>query len=203
MRPRATTAGVLALQGAYGPHVEAIRTLGLEAREVRAPQHLVGLTHLVLPGGESTTMHHLLELFDLLRPITAHHRAGQLALLGTCAGTILLSKGCGGHPPTLGLLDVEVERNAYGRQVDSFTRPITIEPPGAELRGVFIRAPRFTRIGAGVRVLARAGGDPVLVQSRGILAATFHPELSGDPLLHRHFLEPELWTAPAAEVRAS
>ncbi len=200
---------MLALQGACDPHLEAVRTLGLEAREVRAPRHLVGLTHLVLPGGESTTMHHLLELFELLRPISARHRAGELALLGTCAGTILLSKSCGGHPPTLGLLDVEVERNAYGRQVDSFTRSIriepaiTIEPAGAELHGVFIRAPRFTRIGAGVQVLARADDDPVLVQSPGILAATFHPELAGDPLLHRRFLEPELWTAPAAEVLAS
>ena len=117
-------AGVLALQGSCEPHCAALARLGVAAREVRGPQDLEGLSHLVLPGGESTTLHHLLRLFGLLDPLVARHRAGTLALFGTCAGAILLSRGCGGKPPTLGLLDVEVRRNAYGRQKDSFTREI-------------------------------------------------------------------------------
>lgn len=180
--------GVLALQGASAPHRAAFARLGVDACEVRAPQDLDGLTHLVLPGGESTTLHHLLTLFDLWQPIAARQRAGTLALFGTCAGAILLARTSGEKPPTLGLLDAAIERNAYGRQIDSFTR--TIELAGGTFPAVFIRAPRFTELGPEVRVLAREGEHAVALEAPGLLATTFHPELTDDPWFHRRFLEP-------------
>jgi 5'-phosphate synthase pdxT subunit len=188
------TAGVLALQGDARPHVASFARLGLTAREVRAPCDLDGLTHLVLPGGESTTLHHLLALFGLDARIREAHAAGELALFGTCAGAILASRDTGERPPRLGLLDARVRRNAYGHQIDSFTRPLRIEGIEDPFPGVFIRAPRFTELGPSVRVLARDGDDPVLVEAPGVLAATFHPELTDDPTLHARFLE----LAPAA-----
>jgi 5'-phosphate synthase pdxT subunit len=184
---RAPSIGVLALQGASAPHRAAFARLGVEAREVRAPRDLDGLTHLVLPGGESTTLHHLLTLFGLWQPIAERHRAGELALFGTCAGAILLARTSDERPPTLGLLDATVERNAYGRQIDSFTRPI--ELAGRAFPAVFIRAPRFTALGPEVQVLARAGEDAVALEAPGLLATTFHPELTDDPWFHRRFLE--------------
>ncbi|MSR60945.1 MAG: pyridoxal 5'-phosphate synthase glutaminase subunit PdxT [Planctomycetes bacterium] len=190
-RVAAVRVGVLALQGASAAHVNACARLGVEAREVRAPRELDGLTHLVLPGGESTTLHHLLTLFELWEPLRERHRAGELALFGTCAGAILLSRGCGGKPPTLGLLEAEVERNAYGRQVDSFTRVLELadEPgPSAGLTGVFIRAPRFVRVDPALHVLARLDGEPVALETPGLLATTFHPELTAETHFHRRFL---------------
>jgi 5'-phosphate synthase pdxT subunit len=186
------TVGVLALQGASAPHREAFARLGVDAREVRAPRDLEGLTHLVLPGGESTTLHHLLTLFGLWQPLAARHRAGELALFGTCAGAILLARHRGQRPPTFGLLDAELERNAYGRQIDSFTRIVTLTLDDGEPRSfpaVFIRAPRITAVGAGVRVLARDGEQPLALEAPGVLACTFHPELTEDPCLHERFLE--------------
>lgn len=184
--------GVLALQGASAAHLAAFARLGVAAREVRSPHELDGLTHLVLPGGESTTLHHLLTLFGLWEPLRARHRAGELALFGTCAGAILLSKGCGGKPPTLGLLDAEVERNAYGHQVDSFTRALALDgelgDSSGSVAGVFIRAPRFVRVASGVRVLARLEGVPVALQAPGLLATTLHPELTDALVFHEHFL---------------
>jgi 5'-phosphate synthase pdxT subunit len=184
--------GVLALQGASAPHLAVFARLGVTAREVRSPSELGGLTHLVLPGGESTTLHRLLVLFDLWRPLAARHRAGELALFGTCAGAILLSRDCGGKPPTLGLLDARTERNAYGRQIDSFTRAVALAPdppePARELAAVFIRAPRFADVGPAVRVLARLEGEPVALEAPGLLATTFHPELGADPWFHARFL---------------
>lgn len=178
--------GVLALQGASGPHLAMLARLGVGAREVRSPAELAGLTHLVLPGGESTTLHHLLTLFDLWEPLRARHRAGGLALFGTCAGAILLSRDCGGAPPTLGLLDAATERNAYGSQVDSFARPLELEGP--PFPAVFIRAPRFVAPGPRARVLAHLAGEPVALEGPRLLATTFHPELGDDPRFHRRFL---------------
>jgi 5'-phosphate synthase pdxT subunit len=182
--------GVLALQGASAAHVAALARLGVAAREVRAPAELDGLTHLVLPGGESTTLHHLMTLFGLWEPIATRARAGELALLGTCAGAILLARDAGGRPPTLGLLDAAVARNAYGRQIDSFERALEPgdEPGVPATRGVFIRAPRFTAVGPGVRVLARLDGAPVALEAPGVLATTFHPELADEAWFHRRFL---------------
>src|SRR5262245_45796551 len=183
--------GVLALQGASGPHLAAFAALGLSAREVRSARELAGLTHLVLPGGESTTLHHLLSLFGLWQTLRERQRAGSLALFGTCAGAILLAREAGGKPPTLGLLDAALERNAYGRQIDSFTRAVELVEPGEPPRScpaVFIRAPRIAAVGAGVRVLARDGEQPLALEAPGLLATTFHPELTDDAWFHRRFL---------------
>lgn len=203
------SAGVLALQGSFEPHVRAFARLGIAAREVRRPQDLDGLTHLVLPGGESTTLHRLLELFELAAPILARHRAGSLALFGTCAGAILLGRPAPGDspdPPRWSLLDAELRRNAYGRQIDSFQAALDVhdldeDAPPRRMTGVFIRAPRIESLGPDVRVLARRNGEPVLVQAAGLLAATFHPELTDDPWLHALFLRRELWQRPRPSTR--
>ncbi len=183
---RAPSIGVLALQGDVEPHARMLARAGAgcPVRLVRNRADLDQVTHLVLPGGESTTLARLLALFDLSRTLVARHRAGTLALFGTCAGTILLAN-------ELGLLDVDIERNAYGRQLDSFRAPLALSFVAAPrtIEGVFIRAPRITRIGASVRVLASHDGDPVLVEAPGVVAATFHPELTGDADVHARFLE--------------
>lgn len=184
--------GVLALQGAVDAHCATFARLGVEARQVRNRQQLVGLTHLVIPGGESTTMHHLLELFGLREEILADYLAGRLALFGTCAGAILLGGEDGTPPPRFGVLDAVLERNAYGRQIDSFRRKLAVPELETELEGVFIRAPKIRRIGSNARVLARDGDDPVLVEGPRVLAATFHPELSGSAAIHEYFLRPGL-----------
>ena len=181
--------GVLALQGSFEPHARALTRLGFEPLLVRAPGELESLTHLILPGGESTTLQHLLELFGLFEPIRERAQRGELALFGTCAGAILLAQEDGSRPPRLGLLDATLERNAYGRQVDSFEAAIEVEGlEGEALKAIFIRAPRFKNIGTRARVLACFCGEPVLVEQPGLLAATFHPELSDDDRLHARFL---------------
>jgi 5'-phosphate synthase pdxT subunit len=195
--------GVLALQGASKPHLAAFSRVGVEAREVRSRDDLARVSHLVIPGGESTTIRHLLDLFGMSEAIVAAHRDGRLALLGTCAGAILLGQDDGTRPRRLALLDATLARNAYGRQVDSFSAELALELPGergaAPFHGVFIRAPRFARLGPGVRVVARRGEDPVLVEAQGVMAATFHPELTDDLRIHRRFLA----TAPAAARSAA
>jgi 5'-phosphate synthase pdxT subunit len=195
------TVGVLALQGASEPHRATLRRLGVEAREVRAARDLAGLSHLVLPGGESTTLHQLLTLFGLWEPLQARHREGSLALFGTCAGAILLGRHSGTRPPSLQLLDAELERNAYGRQRDSSVRPLTLaaELGRDSLEGVFIRAPRFLSLGPGLRILARDGAEPVAVEGPGCLATSFHPELALEPCFHARFLS----LAPAGAREAS
>lgn len=181
--------GVLALQGDFAAHREALAALGLAAVEVRRCRQIDGLSGLVMPGGESTTLLNLMgdePWFDALR---AFHRRGG-AILGTCAGAILLSREVRGRAqPCLGLLDAVIERNAYGRQVDSFE--VTIEAPalGDGLRAVFIRAPRFVALGPEVEVLACHGQEPVLVRQGRVLAATFHPEIAADSRLHRLFAD--------------
>jgi 5'-phosphate synthase pdxT subunit len=181
--------GVLALQGDFEAHAQVLRGLGVPVREVRRVAQLADLQALVLPGGESTTLLHLMAdepWFPALRAL--HARGG--ALLGTCAGAILLAREVRSpSQPSLGLLDVAIERNAYGRQVDSFETALPAPALGGALSGVFIRAPRFRALGAGVTVLATLGGEPVLVRQDRVLAGTFHPELAGEPRLHRYFLD--------------
>lgn len=174
--------------------------MGVAAREVRAPADLALVSHLVVPGGESTTIRHLLDLFDLAEPIVSRARAGELAIFGTCAGAILLGRDDGDPPRRFGLLDAGFERNAFGTQVDSFAAPLELSPPlrdetlrgetapDESFRGVFIRAPRIRAVGKQVLVLGRWNGDPVLVRDGAFLAATFHPELSNDERIHRYFL---------------
>jgi pyridoxal 5'-phosphate synthase pdxT subunit len=183
------TVGVLALQGDFAAHAAILRGLGRAPREVRRCRDLVALGGLVIPGGESTTLLNLMAdepWFDCLRGF--HDRGGFL--FGTCAGAILLAREVRGPAqPSLGLLDATVERNAYGRQVDSFEAELPLPGPGNRVQASFIRAPRFTALGRRVEVLARHEGSPVLVREGRVLAATFHPEISGDPSVHRLLLE--------------
>jgi 5'-phosphate synthase pdxT subunit len=180
--------GVLALQGGFAAHARALRRCGAAPREVRTPADLEGLRLLVLPGGESTTMLKLLASSGLEEAIPAFHRRGG-ALFGTCAGAILLAREVASPAQrSLGLLDVGVARNHYGRQVDSFETDLPF-PGGPPLPAVFIRAPAVTRTGPGVEVLLSHGGLPVLVREGAVLAATFHPELTDDLRVHRMALD--------------
>ncbi|HEY3625639.1 MAG TPA: pyridoxal 5'-phosphate synthase glutaminase subunit PdxT [Terracidiphilus sp.] len=184
-RPRI---GVLAIQGDYAAHAEALMDSGAQPVEVRNPEELNDLDGLILPGGESTTMLKFLErrgLFESLKEFAA-----KRPVFGTCAGAILLAREVR-HPQqrSLEALDAVVERNAYGRQIDStiLTQPTSL--PGGPLEMVFIRAPRFVETGSKVEVLAERAGFPVLVRQGHLLAATFHPELSADRRIHKLFVE--------------
>jgi 5'-phosphate synthase pdxT subunit len=182
--------GVLALQGGFQAHVDALEELGAGTLEVRTAADLDGVDALVLPGGESSAMLHLMVRERLDREITTRVGSG-MPVLATCAGVILLATRVEPAQPSLRLLDVVVERNAYGRQVHSSVAAIGVngalgEP--AAMEAVFIRAPRIRDLGAGVKVLGRLGEDPVLIASEAIIAATFHPELSADRRVHRLFL---------------
>jgi pyridoxal 5'-phosphate synthase pdxT subunit len=175
MRPRV---GVLAVQGNFREHVAMLRRLGVEAVEVRKPEQLEGLDGLVVPGGESTTFMRLMRLYGLDEAIREFDRP----ILGTCAGMIVLDRD---H---LGLVDVEVDRNAYGRQVASFEADLSLAGDSFPLRGVFIRAPRVRATGD-VEVLAEHEGRPVLVRDGRVLVASFHPELTEDTRVHELFLD--------------
>jgi 5'-phosphate synthase pdxT subunit len=183
--------GILALQGDVREHADALRDVGAEPIEVRLPRDLVGLDGLILPGGESTTMRRLIDLYGLRDPIVALARGGA-PLYGTCAGMILLAdRIADGDEPVLRLLDITVERNAYGRQLDSFEADLDIPSLGDEpLHGVFIRAPVVSEVGPEVEVLARdQDGRPIAVRQGSVMATAFHPELTGDRRLHRLMLE--------------
>jgi 5'-phosphate synthase pdxT subunit len=186
--PYPLTIGVLALQGAYEVHAKRLTELGATPRLVRRPEELDGLDGLIIPGGESTTILKFLERDDFF--VRLQHFAAETPTFGTCAGAILLAKHLtNSTQPSLAALDITVERNAYGRQNDSI---ILLEPtslPGGALEMVFIRAPRIAATGPGVEVLATRDGDPTLVRSGHLLAATFHPELSDDPRVHQLFLD--------------
>lgn len=182
--------GVLAMQGAFREHVRALEAAGARTRLVRLPADLDGLDGLVIPGGESTTMTMLMERMGLLGAVERAVRDG-LPVLGTCAGMILLSdRIIDGRPDqvALGVLDIGVRRNGYGRQVDSFEADLQVRGlDGGPFRGVFIRAPLIEDVG-GAEVLAEHEGRPVAVRQGRVMALAFHPELSGDLRLHREFL---------------
>jgi 5'-phosphate synthase pdxT subunit len=171
--------GVLALQGNFREHAATLRSLGADVVEVRLPEELDGLDGLVIPGGESTAIMRLARLYGLEDAI----RAFRGAVLGTCAGMILLDRD---H---LGLVDLAVDRNAYGRQVASFEADLALAGEEEPLRGVFIRAPRVREAGPGVEVLAAHEGEPVLLRDGRFLVASFHPELTDDTRVHGLFLE--------------
>jgi 5'-phosphate synthase pdxT subunit len=171
--------GVLAVQGNFREHAAMLRRLGAEVVEVRKPEELAGLDGLVVPGGESTTFIRLMRLYGLDEAIREFERP----ILGTCAGMIVLDRD---H---LGLVDLSVERNAYGRQVASFEADLQLAGSAEPLRGVFIRAPRVRETGDEVQVLAERDGEPVLVRDGRILVASFHPELTEDTRVHELFLE--------------
>jgi len=190
--------GVLALQGAFLEHANMLRKLGAEPVEVRLPQDLADLDGLIIPGGESTTIGKLANQFGLIEPLQAFISAGH-ALWGTCAGLIFLAKnigatGSGGHvvPPRLAVMDVTVDRNAFGRQVDSFEADLRLNfaPDEAPFRAVFIRAPKIESVGPQVEVLAQlADGALVAARQENLLVTAFHPELTNDLRFHRYFLE--------------
>jgi 5'-phosphate synthase pdxT subunit len=180
--------GVLAIQGGYDAHARMLSELGAEPVLIRKPNQLTFVEALIIPGGESTTFLKFLErdgFLDELRKFTL-----QKPAFGTCAGCILLAKEVL-HPAqaSLGVLDITVERNAYGRQNDSMIQEAPTVLPGGPLEMVYIRAPRITRLGAGVASLAERDGSPVLVRNGNLLAATFHPELSEDSRVHQYFLD--------------
>jgi len=182
--------GVLALQGAFAAHQEILRDIGVESRQVREPKDLVGLHALVMPGGESTTMSKLLATSGLFEPVAEAIENG-IAVFGTCAGMILLASAIeDGRPDqrSFGVLDITVQRNAYGRQVDSFETDLRVVGLDEPFHAVFIRAPRVTRVGS-VEVLARHDEEPVLVRQGRAWAASFHPELQADDRIHRLFVE--------------
>jgi 5'-phosphate synthase pdxT subunit len=171
--------GVLAVQGNFREHAAMLRGLGADVVEVRLPGQLDGLDGLVIPGGESTAITRLIRLYGLEEAI----RRFSGAVLGTCAGMILLDRS---H---LGLIDVDVRRNAYGRQVASFEADLELAGEDEPLRGVFIRAPRVAEAGPEVEVLAEHDGEPVLLRQGRFVVASFHPELTGDTRVHEIFLE--------------
>jgi 5'-phosphate synthase pdxT subunit len=180
--------GVLALQGDFEAHAKALERAGAEAVEVRSADQLNDVDALVIPGGESSTMLKLIELEHMLQPLREFGETHPV--FGTCAGAILLaSEVTNPRQESLGLMDIGVERNGYGRQLDS--RIARLEPEGIEggLEAVFIRAPIIRRVGESARVLARYEGDPVLVEQGRHMVATFHPELTADPRVHKLFLE--------------
>ena len=181
--------GVLALQGAFAAHAESLTRVGADTLEVRTPADLAKVDALVMPGGESSTMSQLLESSGLFDAISLRLAAG-MPVFGTCAGMILLATEVldgRADQRSFGVIDISVRRNAFGRQVDSFEA--TISTHEGEFHGVFIRAPRIERTGDGVTIVGTLdGGEPVLVRSGSVLAASFHPELAGDDRLHGYFV---------------
>jgi 5'-phosphate synthase pdxT subunit len=185
------TVGILALQGAFEAHAKILRRLGAQPREVRTAKDLRDLDALIIPGGESTVMTLGIEREALSQPITELARNG-IPVLGTCAGMIMLDR------EHLGLLDIETERNAFGRQLRSFESELELEGiGGGPVRAVFIRAPWVTRHGDQVEVLAQVDGHPVAVRERNLVAVAFHPELSGETRLHELLLGQNGQGAPA------
>ena len=179
--------GVLALQGDWAAHGEVLARLADEVVEVRSARDLESVDALVIPGGESTTMLRLMRPEGLAAQIGQRVASG-MPVLGTCAGLILLARRIEPTQPSLGVLDVDVMRNAYGRQVHSSVAVVELHPDVGqprEMDGVFIRAPKITRVGDGVEVLGRCDGEPVIVRQGRIVASTFHPELARDDRLHR------------------
>jgi 5'-phosphate synthase pdxT subunit len=181
--------GVLALQGAFAEHVQMLQRLAVQAIQVRLPAHLDGLDGLIIPGGESTTIGKLATDFGLMQPLQEF--AAARPTWGTCAGLIFLARHVGHAQPLLNLMDITVERNAFGRQVDSFEADLDVPILGEQpFPAVFIRAPAITNVGPRVEVLARLANGRVVAARQGhLLATAFHPELTGDDRFHRLFLQ--------------
>lgn len=186
--------GILGLQGDIQEHEAAVRSLGLEPGRVRTPKDLARVTHLILPGGESTTIGKLLRMTELDEAIKARVEERTLQVYGTCAGAILLAKGVDSPKPVnnLGLIDVKIERNAYGSQIDSFSKTLIFEPTGREFEATFIRAPRVVEVGGVFQkatfTLVRDCDVPVMLEQGNVLISTFHPELTRPAIVHKYFL---------------
>lgn len=185
--------GVLALQGDFAEHISMLKRLGVETAEVRLPKHLEGLDGLIIPGGESTTIGKLAVAYELMEPLRDFGKSR--AIWGTCAGAIFLSKDIGRDQPLLGLMDIKVQRNAFGRQVDSFETDLEIDElfkaTGTEhpYHAVFIRAPIIDSVGKKVKVLSSLDDGRIVAAQEGhLLATSFHPELTGDTRFHEYFI---------------
>ena len=192
--------GVLAIQGDFAEHITALNKLGIETREVRLPDHLEGVDGLIIPGGESTTLSRLMDIYHLRGPIAQMAQEGK-AVWGTCAGMIMLAQEITEEDPVpLKLMDIGVRRNAFGRQVDSFEQDLEISGLGPEpFHGIFIRAPRIIRVGQDIQVLASLpDGEPVAARQGSLLATSFHPELTGDTRFHERFVNIASEVAPSA-----
>ena len=182
--------GLLGLQGDYAAHGRMLEALGVESRVVKKPEQLAEIDGLIFPGGESTTLIKLMDSWDWWAPLEGFSAAKPV--FGTCAGMILLAKSVSNPPQkSLALIDIGVERNGYGRQIDSFegTGSFGVNGQTRELPMVFIRAPRISRVGAGVEALAECRGDVVMARQGNVLVASFHPELTDDLGVHRYFVE--------------
>lgn len=186
--------GVLALQGDFAEHQSVLSSLGADVIQVRLPGHLSGLSGLIIPGGESTTIGKLAEDYGLIEPLRQFGR--EHGIWGTCAGAILLSKDVGRKQPLLGLMDITIARNAFGRQVDSFEVDLNVpcllevDPVDRPYHTVFIRAPIIESVGRDVEILSRLEDGRIVAARQGYLLATsFHPELTGDDRFHRYFME--------------
>ena len=181
--------GVLALQGAFAKHISILNSLGVEAIEIRKPEQLKRCHGLIIPGGESTTMVRQLRFSDLLGPLSEFTKENPI--FGTCAGLILMANDVVDNSvESLNLLDITVERNGYGRQLESFSTDLQLKlNKSTTFHGVFIRAPRIKRFGSGIRVLAKHQGEPVAVQKDRAIACCFHPELTDNSAIHRYFLQ--------------
>ncbi|HEY7756195.1 MAG TPA: pyridoxal 5'-phosphate synthase glutaminase subunit PdxT [Actinomycetota bacterium] len=180
-------AGVLALQGDVREHARAFADAGATPLEVRTPNDLARVDCLAIPGGESTTISKLARSAGLVEPIVQRAEAG-MPILGTCAGLIVMARRVEGLEPLLGIIDIGVRRNAYGRQVDSFEADLRVEGIDDVVRGVFIRAPVVDDVGPGVRVLSEHEGRPVVLEQENLVVASFHPELVGESRLHAYLL---------------
>ncbi len=182
--------GVLALQGDFREHASMVRSLGVQVRLVRLPEEADFVDGLIIPGGESTTMGKLMATYKVDRAIIDRFNAGRMAIYGTCAGMIVLARDIEGsqEQPHLGLLDVTVQRNAFGRQKESSEEDLDVEGLDTPLHALFIRAPVIIRTGPSVNILARVARGPVYVQQGRLLASSFHPELGSDTRVHEHFL---------------
>ena len=201
-RHAAPTIGVLAVQGDFAEHVRMLDALGVATREVRLPEDLVGLDGLILPGGESTAMRTLLHRWDLVKPIKALAKRGA-PILGTCAGAIILAtRIADGDEPVLSLLDVEVRRNAFGRQLESFETNLTMEGLGANgrsrtIRAVFIRAPEIVKVGPSARAVAALDDGRIVAARQGrIMGIAFHPEITGETGVHRWLVDEAIAARP-------
>lgn len=179
--------GVLGLQGDFREHLQMLESLGADARDVRTIAQLEEVQGLILPGGESTTISLLLERTGLMKTLQKKGQQG-FPIYGTCAGMILLANELTNYPQSyLGLMDIAVKRNAYGRQIDSFEATLDIKSIGP-FHVVFIRAPQIERVGPKVEILAEHNGVPVIAREKNILVSSFHPELTGNTGIHRYFL---------------
>jgi len=180
--------GVLAVQGDFARHVQTLQSLGADVVEIRKAEQLKGLNGIIIPGGESTTFQIMLDLHGLGSALRTALSNG-LPVWGTCAGAIMLGKGNGIPQPRFNLIDVEVVRNGFGRQVDSFVTSLRITFLQGDFPGVFIRAPRFTAAGRDVELLASHNGEPVMVRQGRVVISSFHPELTPDDRIHKWFIE--------------